>query len=160
MPDAKALGTRRLREPSRANKGDQNACAQRNLRRSLLSSRIVLAQSDAMGAGSHRVGSVLFDAVFVPGGQRSVEALCADANAVLFVKEAYKHGKAIAASDEGATLIARAAHTAGTPDGKFQGPGIIAASGKSATSTFVRSFVAAIAKHRFPERPDLNAIVA
>ena len=76
------------------------------------------------------VGSVLFDAVFVPGGQRSVSALCADAHAVLFVKEAYKHGKAIAASDEGALLIAKAARSAGAPDGEFQEPGVIAVSGK------------------------------
>lgn len=105
------------------------------------------------------VASVLFDAVFVPGGQRSVEALCADANAVLFVKEAYKHGKAIAASDEGAMLIAKAARSAGTPDGEFQGPGVIGASGKTANGAFVKSFVAAIAQHRFAERPDLDAIV-
>ena len=106
------------------------------------------------------VGSVLFDAVLVPGGQGSVDALCADANAVLFVKEAYKHGKTIAASDEGATLIAKAARSAGTPDGEFQGPGVIAASGKAVNDVFTKSLVAAIAQHRFPERPDLDLIVA
>ena len=106
------------------------------------------------------VGSVLFDAVFVPGGQRSAEALCADANAVLFVKEAYKHGKAIAASDEGDMLIAKAARTSGTPDGAFQGPGVIAASGKKVNDAFVKSFIAAVAKHRFAERPDVDAIAA
>ena len=105
------------------------------------------------------VGSVLFDAVFVPGGQLSVEALCADAHAVLFVKEAYKHGKAVAASDEGAMLIAKAAHSAGAPDGAFEGPGVIAASGK-ASADFLKNFVAAIAEHRFAARPDLEAIVA
>ncbi len=42
------------------------------------------------------VGSVLFDAVFVPGGARSTEALGADGAAVLFVREAYKHCKAVA----------------------------------------------------------------
>ena len=106
------------------------------------------------------VGSVLFDAVLVPGGQGSVDALCADANAVLFVKEAYKHGKTIAASDEGATLIAKAARSVGTPDGEFQGPGVIAASGKAVNDVFTKSLVAAIAQHRFPERPDLDLIVA
>ena len=105
------------------------------------------------------VGSVLFDAVFVPGGQHSVEALCADAHAVLFVKEAYKHGKAVGASDEGAMLIAKAARSAGTSDGAFRGPGVIAASGK-ASAAFLKSFVAAVAEHRFAARPDLEAIVA
>jgi len=106
------------------------------------------------------VGSVLFDAVFIPGGKSSVDALCADANAVLFVKEAYKHGKAIAVSDEGALLLAAAARSAGKPDGEFQGPGVLAASGKKVNDTFVSSFVAAIAQHRFAERPDLDSIVA
>jgi catalase len=39
------------------------------------------------------VGSVLFDAVFVPGGAESVKTLKADAMAVLFVNEAYKHAR-------------------------------------------------------------------
>jgi len=106
------------------------------------------------------VGSVLFDAVFVPGGKKSVDALCADANAVLFVKEAYKHGKAIAASEDGARLIAKAALSAGAADGKFRGPGVIADSGKAVNDAFIRKFIAAIAEHRFPERPDLADIVA
>ena len=51
------------------------------------------------------VGSVLFDAVFVPGGMESVKALKADAMAVLFVNEAYKHCKALAATGEGIALF-------------------------------------------------------
>lgn len=51
------------------------------------------------------VGSVLFDAVFIPGGSRSVEALKADVTAVHFVNEAYKHCKALAATDAGAELL-------------------------------------------------------
>ena len=104
------------------------------------------------------VGSVLFDAVFIPGGPGSVKTLCADANAVLFVKEAYKHGKAIAASDEGALLISQAARSAGAPEGIFQGPGIF--TDQKLTTAFVKSFSAGVAKHRFPERPDLKVIVA
>jgi catalase len=50
------------------------------------------------------VGSVLFDAVFVPGGMESAKTLKADAMAVLFVNEAYKHCKAIAATGEGTAL--------------------------------------------------------
>ncbi|MCY7388822.1 MAG: catalase [Burkholderiales bacterium] len=106
------------------------------------------------------VGSVLFDAVFAPGGEQSVTALCADANAVLFVKEAYKHGKVIAASDEGLKLIARAAMSAGAADGKFLGPGVIAGLGKVVNTSFIKSVLAAVAMHRFPERPDLADIVA
>ena len=103
--------------------------------------------------------SVVFDAVFIPGGKQSVETLCADANAVLFVKEAYKHGKAIAAGDEGATLVSTAARSGGAADGKFRGPGVVTGS-KKISEVFVKNFAEAIAKHRFPERPDLDAIIA
>lgn len=105
------------------------------------------------------VGSVMFDAVYIPGGQRSVEALCNDANAVLFVKEAYKHGKTIAASNEGGMLITRAARSSVMSD-VFKGPGVITAGPNTPTDDFVTSFIAAVANHRFNERPDMGAIVA
>ena len=106
------------------------------------------------------VASVLSDAVFIPGGKGSVAALRAVANAVLFVKEAYKHGKTIAASDDGVLLMAIAARSAGKADGKFAGPGIIAGSGTSASGALVMNFIEAIAQHRFAERADLDMIVA
>ena len=106
------------------------------------------------------VASVLFDAVFIPGGKASAVALCADANAVLFVKEAYKHGKAIAASGDGAMLVTRAAQSAGAPDGQFQGPGVLLSSGSASSDEFVKRFIAAIAMHRFAERKDLDSIIA
>jgi catalase len=62
-------------------------------------------------------GSVLFDAVYVPGGDRSVEALRADARAVLFVHEAYKHCKAIAATGAGAALLPGESATSSTERG-------------------------------------------
>ena len=106
------------------------------------------------------VGSVQFDAVYVPGGAKSVDALCQNAQALLFVKEAYKHGKPIAATDDGAMLIDKAARGSSNQGAAFQGPGVISASGKMANGDFVASFLAAIAKHRITERPDLDAIVA
>jgi catalase len=106
------------------------------------------------------VGSVQFDAVYVPGGAKSVDALCQNAQALLFIKEAYKHGKPIAATDDGAMLIDKAARGSGNQGAAFQGPGVISASGKMANGDFVASFLAAIAKHRITERPDLDAIVA
>ena len=105
------------------------------------------------------VGSVMFDAVYIPGGHRSVEALCKDANAILFVKEAYKHGKGVAASNEGGMLITRAARSSVMSD-VFKGPGVITAGPNTATEDFVKSFIAAVANHRFYERPDRDAIVA
>jgi catalase len=105
------------------------------------------------------VGSVMFDAVYVPGGHISVESLCKNANAVLFVKEAYKHGKAVGASDEGGMLITRAARSSIMSD-SFKGPGVIIAPLGSDSTIFVQRFINAVMQHRFIERPDLDAIVA
>ena len=49
--------------------------------------------------------SVLFDAVYVPGGAASVKALLQKGDAHVFIDEAYKHGKPIAAVGEGMELI-------------------------------------------------------
>jgi catalase len=53
-------------------------------------------------------GSVLFDALYLPGGEQSVEILEGDAKALLFIKEAYLHCKPIAATDAGMDLLAAA----------------------------------------------------
>jgi catalase len=49
--------------------------------------------------------SVLFDAVFVPGGDTHVRALTDESRAILFVREAYKHCKAIAAVGAGVEFL-------------------------------------------------------
>jgi catalase len=51
------------------------------------------------------VGSVLFDAVYVPGGEKSVETLKGEGKALHFINEAYKHCKAIAATGAGIDLL-------------------------------------------------------
>ena len=106
------------------------------------------------------VSSVLFDAVLVSGGAAIASALCEDANAVLFVKEAYKHGKAIAAIGDGAKLVATAARSADCVNGEFVGPGVVAIKGNTVTAAFVKSFIQSVAAHRYPERKDLAAIIA
>ena len=106
------------------------------------------------------VSSVLFDAVFIPGEESSASALCDDADAILFVKEAYKHGKALAVSDGGVLLLNKAAQSAGAENGEFNGPGIVIELGETVDKAFIDKFIKAIAKHRFNERTDLKAIVA
>ena len=51
------------------------------------------------------VASVLFDAVFVPGGAESVKALSEEPDAIEFVNEAFRHCKAIAGSGEGVKFL-------------------------------------------------------
>ena len=94
------------------------------------------------------VGSVLFDAVFVPGGTESVKTLKADAMAVLFVNEAYKHCKALAATGEGRALLPnhngadRAPRTVGEVE-----EGVIVGNDGDAAGV-AAELVKAVAKHR------------
>ena len=105
-------------------------------------------------------GSVLFDAVFVPGGEASVNILKGDAKALLFIKEAYLHCKTIAATDAGIGLFAAASpaddkraesHAEGVMQDRvklFAGDdGLIFARGTQANKVPAR-FIQAIAQHR------------
>lgn len=49
--------------------------------------------------------SVLFDAVYVPGGAASVKALSTDGRAIHFVNEAFKHCKTVGATNEGVQIL-------------------------------------------------------
>lgn len=109
-------------------------------------------------------GSVLFDAVYIPGGDVSVETLKGDAKALVFVKEAYLHCKAIAATDAGTKLLL-ASHpvqdkTAQTHAEGLQSDervllgvdeGIITERGGRA-GDIAAKFIQAIARHRHWER--------
>ncbi len=106
------------------------------------------------------VGSVQFDAVFIPGGIDSAKTLCLNAHAVLFVNEAYKHGKAIAAADDGALLISKAAHSCGADNHTYSSIGMLTAINDQVDADFIDQFIALIAMHRFNERPDLDSVVA
>ncbi len=63
------------------------------------------------------VGSVLFDATVVGGGQPSVDALKSESCFTLFVNETYKHFKPIAAIGEGSDFISQCLLKAGLEDG-------------------------------------------
>lgn len=94
--------------------------------------------------------SVMFDAVYVPGGAESVTALTQEANAIHFVNEAYKHCKAIAATGAGVDLL-QASYVAQHPtlakqNGKTSDNEgiIIGQTDKNITTDFIQ----AIAQHR------------
>ena len=86
--------------------------------------------------------SVMFDAVYVPGGADSAAALTSNANAIHFVQEAFKHFKPLGAGAEGADVLDTAAISADDPGV------VVAASGAEA----VNPFMAAVGKHRFWDR--------
>ncbi len=107
--------------------------------------------------------SVLFDAVYVAGGDKSVAALKQESDAIHFVNEAYKHCKAIAATGAGAGLLG-ASSLGGlvveVPSGKASvtddgGVVIGAQAGKVAAA-----FIEAIAQHRHWSREKVDLVPA
>ncbi len=112
--------------------------------------------------------SVLFDAVLIPAGADGIEALAASGEAVHFVLEAYKHGKAICALGEGVRLLA----TLGLRDaaerdddatvaGVLVAPAPVMTTGDATEALQIaQRFVADIARHRHWDRPGLEAVAA
>lgn len=96
--------------------------------------------------------SVLFDAVFVPGGSKSINALLNEADAIHFIDEAYKHCKPVAADNEGVDLVSvgylgkliKGKNYKAVADGV-----ILSGGGKG---NIANAFIAAIKNHRFWER--------
>jgi putative intracellular protease/amidase len=87
--------------------------------------------------------SILFDAVYVPGGARSVAALIEDPDAVAFVAEAYADGKPIAATGEGLELLRACGGELAASHGDR--PGVVAGRPSQALTD---AFIEAIAAHR------------
>ncbi|WP_134089843.1 catalase [Olivibacter sp. XZL3] len=97
--------------------------------------------------------SVLYDAVYVPGGTNSVATLEAEANAVHFLNEAFKHCKAIAA-DEQALQVLEATYFANKLPSEFSEEtalmeGIVVDADQK---KLAKQFIKAVAMHRFWER--------
>ncbi len=97
--------------------------------------------------------SVFYDAVYVPGGTNSVATLAADADAVHFLNEAFKHCKAIAASSEAIQVLESTYFSKKLPedhsDQTVMTEGLIIGSD---ITKVVTQFKNAITQHRFWER--------
>jgi catalase len=97
--------------------------------------------------------SVLYDAVYVPGGINSVATLAAEANAVHFLNEAFKHCKPIAASEDARQVLeATYFHKKLPPDANqdtILREGIVVEQDIKALSG---KFILVIKQHRFWER--------
>jgi catalase len=104
--------------------------------------------------------SVVFDAVYVPGGLESARTLGTSGDAVHFVAEAYKHAKPIACSGEGLDLLREAG--VGPSDGSEPDPalGVVVANGEGAGPALIEAFIATIGRHRVWARPDKAAVPA
>jgi catalase len=94
--------------------------------------------------------SVLFDAVFIPGGDGSAQSLENDADVVEFVKEAYKHCKTIAAIGAGGRLCSTCLERDGFDrehDRNTEDEGLIIGHEGDAR-TVISRFIKAMAQHR------------
>jgi catalase len=100
------------------------------------------------------VSSVLFDAVYVPGGDKSISTVQQDADMIHFINEAYRHCKAIAFDADATGILA---HTALAPlKNDPEGP---AAAGVVLDGNSV-DFEKAIAQHRVWEREEISKVPA
>jgi catalase len=88
--------------------------------------------------------SVLFDAVYVPGGRQSVDALKAEPEAARFIDEAFRHCKAIAAAGAGVDLVGA------TAAGKARNDPAVILNGSpgGAAQALVQDFIRAVMRHR------------
>ncbi len=107
------------------------------------------------------VASVLYDAVYVPGGANSVATLEAEADAIHFLNEAYKHCKAIAATGDALQVLEATYFAKKLPednsDATVMREGVIIGTD---AGNVAKQFIAAIAQHRFWEREKPRKIPA
>ncbi len=110
-------------------------------------------------------GSIMFDAVYIPGGRQSVDTLKRQGDAVHFVNEAFKHAKPIGATNEGVELLEQSDIQGGVMASPQSVAELVADQGvvtiRKATdlSYFGRDFVQAIAQHRHWQRAKQKEMV-
>ena len=97
--------------------------------------------------------SVMFDAVYIPGGEKSVKALQEQVEALEFVQEAFKHCKTIAANGAGVELIRACNLTNGAATGEPQtkeqsGEEGVIIGGDDQAGKIASEFIKAMAQHR------------
>lgn len=98
--------------------------------------------------------SVLWDAVYIPGGKKSTDTLAEETDAIEFVNEAFRHCKAIAATGEGVNFV-----TNETYAGRAKGDKAIILN-ENITQEIAENFINAIAAHRNWEREAARKVPA
>jgi catalase len=99
--------------------------------------------------------SVMFDAVYVPGGEESVAALRNEQEPSNFLNEAYRHCKTIAASGAGVQLLKSAGiiqESTDTKDSRSSGEAGVVTDADGATSNIASAFIKGISQHRHWKR--------
>jgi len=110
------------------------------------------------------VESVMYDAVFIPGGKKFIEKLKKNGDAIHFVNEAFKHCKSIAALGEGVKFL-RECRLPGisistTIPGDFSSEKGVITGNPGTLDKFMEAFIEAIAKHRHWDRETIEEVPA
>ncbi len=112
------------------------------------------------------VASVIYDAVYVPGGAASIDALKQLGDPIHFIDEAFRHNKSIGATGAGIELL-EASRIKGVrlaaPNALgqvFADRGVVTARSGQVLSSFTTAFMQAIAAHRHWDRPEQEAVPA
>ncbi len=100
------------------------------------------------------VASVLFDAVYIPGGEKSVNSLTEEPDAIEFVNEAFRHCKAIAATGEGVNFLNEETYVRKAKDDKAI---ILSEDGANGVT---EKFIKVIAEHRNWDREKARKVPA
>ncbi|MEG6522910.1 catalase [Desulfotomaculum sp. 1211_IL3151] len=99
-------------------------------------------------------GSIMYDAVYVTGGRQSVDSLLKQGDALHFINEAFKHAKAIGATNEGVDLLSasqiQGVPTAGadTSAQLVNEMGVVTIKNAADMGHFSQKFIEAISQHR------------
>jgi catalase len=104
--------------------------------------------------------SVLFDAVFLPAGKISNDALINEPDAIHFINEIYKHCKTIAADGEGNNLLAETYVGRKIKNGDSDATAGIISATTPKSGSIADDFIHAIAQHRFWEREKKGKVPA
>jgi len=107
--------------------------------------------------------SVMFDAIYVPGGAQSINTLKQEGEAIHFISEAFKHCKAIAASSEGIELLS-SADLKGVniaANGKVGADqGVVTSASGGDVAKFSQAFIDAMMQHRHWIRTEKEIVSA
>ncbi|WP_276495709.1 catalase [Pontibacter litorisediminis] len=110
-------------------------------------------------------GSIMFDAIYIPDGEKSIAALLQEGDALHFISEAFKHCKSIATSGHGLKLLEKAfvmgVDFAGESSGKVvSDKGVVTAGNDADADEFAERFIEAIKKHRHWDREEKDMVPA
>ncbi|MEX2336244.1 MAG: catalase [Fulvivirga sp.] len=130
---------------------------------SKLLGKIKASNGEAIDVDKNAVttASIMYDAVYIPGGMEHAEALKKQGDAIHFIQEAFKHGKAIGATEEGVSLLVETKIAeASNSNERFSADGIVLTRDSRDISQFTEKFITAIAQHRHWNRHEKDMLPA